>query len=226
MSIVLDPGGPRSQLLIAQAYAEEGLPCPDIDEQHQPIRLLYPRSFVEAVDEMPAEKVHDLCFVGGLYRSETFANRRWILDYARRHFTDRSYLLITDGGGHHERLGSYDATGIEPDVFIPKETPQADRAFFHRHYFQVLRSSEFTLCPAGDLPWSMRFFEAILCRSIPIVSDPLHVGRNELERAVGFRFLVVGEEPVYDEAAAEDNYRSFLQHHTLIHAGRNGPRSR
>lgn len=219
MTVVLDPGGPRSELLIAQSYVEEGLECPDVDERLAPTRLLYPRSFVEGVESMSRGKVHDFCFIGGLYRSETFESRRWIVDFAAQHFTGRSYLLITDGGQVHDRLGGFDHTGIEADVFVPKDTPPGARAFFHRHYFQVMRSSEFTLCPAGDLPWSMRFFEAIMCRSIPIVADLQHVGRNELERSIGYRVMLRDDEHIYDPSIVEENYRLFLDNQTLIGAG-------
>ena len=214
--IVLCPGGPRSEQLIAAAYREEGMAIPAIDERVTPIALLYPRSFVERVEAMPSEKVHDYCFIGGLYRPETRSNRSWILDFARRRFTDRSYLLLTDGAETHERLGPYDHTAEETDVFVPKEQPWGDRAFFHDHYFRTLRRSEFTLCPAGDLPWSMRFFEAVMCRSLPIVSDLEHVGRNAVERAIGYHVLLPEDDHVYDERAADENHRLFLQHQTLL----------
>lgn len=219
MTVVLNPGGPRSELLVAQSYEEEDLACPDVDERVAPIKLLYPRSFVESVERMSGAKVHDFCFIGSLYRPETFGNRRWIVDFAAQHFTHRSYLLITDGDADHRSIGSFDRTGVETDVFVPKETPPRDRAFFHHHYFQIMRSSEFTLCPAGDLPWSMRFFEAIMCRSIPIVADSEHVGRNELERSIGYRVMLRDDEHIYDESIAEENYRLFLQNQTLIPTG-------
>jgi len=216
VTIVLDPGGFRSELLIRQAYEEESLTCPDIDERRSPTMLLFPRSYVDAVNALPSQKRHDFCFVGGLYRPETFEQRRWILDYARRRFTDRSYLLLTDGANRHARLGAFDHTGVEPDVFIPKEVAPADRAFFHAHYFEVLRRSELTLCPAGDLPWSMRFFEAIMCRSIPIISDLAHAGRNDLERSIGYQVLLCDDEPIFDPAVAEHNYRLFIRYQTLL----------
>jgi hypothetical protein len=217
--IVLDPGGPRTILLIKQAYAEEGLECPDIDERTTMTKLLYPRSYVDAVNAMPGDKTYDYCFVGGLYRPETYPNREWILDFARHRFTDRSYLLVTDGEDGHERLGAYDRTGLERDVFVPKLAPPDERAFFHDHFFRVLRHSQFTLCPAGDVPWSMRFFEAIMCKSIPIVSDPAHVGRNELERAIGYQVYFRDNDHVYDDAIVHANFRRFLRHQTLIDSG-------
>jgi len=216
VTVVLEPGGARSALLIEHAYEEEGLVCPEIDERIAPTRLLYPRSYVETVEAMPGAKAHDYSFVGSLYRPELFEHRSWIVDFARRRFTDRSFLLLTDHDASHERLGSFDRTTIDRDVFVPKEVPEADRARFHPHYFQVLRSSQFTLCPAGDLPWSMRFFEAVMCRSIPIVADRQHMGRNDLERQIGYHAYLRDDEHVYDEDLAEDNYQRFLRCQTLL----------
>ncbi len=216
LPVLLEPGGPRSALLIQQAYAEEGIECPPIDERKAPIALLYPRSYVDAVAAMPEGKQYDYCFVGGLYRPETYPNRAWILGFAAARFTDRSYLLVTDPPVEYERVGSFDYTTIDRDVFVPKEAPWGERTYFHDHYFRVMRASRFTLCPAGDHPWSMRFFEAIMCRSIPIVSDRLHTGRNTLEQSIGYRVYLVDEDHVYDEEIVEDNFERFVRHQTLI----------
>jgi hypothetical protein len=214
--VLLQPSAPRAVLLIQRAYEEEGLECPNIDERRAPTKLLFPRSYVDAVDAMSGEKVHDYSFLGTLYRPETFEYRRWILDFVKTRFTERSYLLISDDHDGHVRLGSFDHTGDRRHVFVPKEVPLHERARFNPAYFEVLRHSEFTLCPAGDQPWSMRFFEAVMCRSIPIVSDPSHAGRNELERAIGYRFYLRDDDHVYDADLVEENHQRFLHHQTLI----------
>lgn len=214
--IFLYPGAPRPTLLIRQAYAEEGRACPDIDERVAPTALLFPRSYVEAVEAMHRTKAHDYSFMGTLYRPEIFEYRRWILDFAASRFTDRSYLLLSDGAGEHVRLGAFDHTGDRKDVFIPKEVPFDERAYFNPPYFEALRRTEFALCPAGDQPWSMRFFEAVLCRSIPIVSDPRHSGRNRVERAIGYHFALRDDEHVYREDLVEENFQLFLRHQTLM----------
>ena len=214
--IVLDLGGPRSALLIQQAFEEEGLPCPSIDERVAPTALLFPRSFVETVEHMPAHKTHDYSFVGGLFRPDTFPERAWILDFAARRFSDRSYLLLTDAEPDYAPIGPFDHTNMDSDVFVPRDVPSQDRAFFHDHYFRVLRASRFTLCPAGDAPWSMRFFEAIMCRSIPIVSDATHIGRNDRERAIGYHYYRREDDHVYDERIVDENFRTFVREQTLI----------
>ena len=214
--IILIPGGPRAVLLIRMAYEEEGLPCPPIDERAVATRLLFPRSFVEAVNEMPNDKIHDYCFMGGLYRADTYASRRWILDFARDRFTKRSHLLISDGQEQHATLGSFDHTGSAHSVFVPRDLPEHERAYFNPPYFETLRHSEFTLCPAGDLPWSMRFFEAIMCRSIPVVADRQHTGRNSLERGIGYGVELRDQQHRYRQDIVEENFQLFLKYQTLI----------
>jgi hypothetical protein len=208
--------GFRSVLLHQQAYDEEGIPSPDVDERVEPVCLLYPRSWVQAVDAMPDERDLDYSFMGSLYRPEVYANRAWILDFARERFTPRSFLLLSEEPEGYRRLGPYDRTGSSEGVWVPKDAPRADRGFFNPSYFGVLRRSRFALCPAGDKPWSLRLFEAVLCGAIPIVEDHSHVGHNELERSLGYRAYLADEAHEYDPDIAAHNRRLFLEHQTLI----------
>jgi hypothetical protein len=178
--------------------------------------LLYPRSWIDAVNAMPSEKTYDYSFIGTLYRPETWPHRAWILDFVEQRFTDKSYFLLSEDSPEHIRLGSFDRTGIDTDVFVPKNVPWLDRAYFNAAFYRILRASQFALCPMGDAPWSMRFFEAILCRSIPIVSDLRHTGRNRYEREIGYRVYFPDDDHVWDEDIVEENYRLFIEHQTLI----------
>lgn len=42
-------------------------------------------------------------------------------------------------------------------------------------YFGVMQNSKFVLCPNGDFVWTYRFFEAIMCGSIPIVEETCEI---------------------------------------------------
>ena len=35
----------------------------------------------------------------------------------------------------------------------------------NKFYFETMTQSKFVLCPAGDAPWSFRFYETIMCHS-------------------------------------------------------------
>ena len=87
-------------------------------------------------------------------------------------------------------------------------------------------TSRFTLAPAGDMPWSLRFFEAIMAGSIPILTNQRHAGRNHDERALGYKYLLVSEYVArrkrfpgaapYCAAWADHNLAIFLEHQSYI----------
>jgi hypothetical protein len=58
-------------------------------------------------------------------------------------------------------------------------------------YFNIMSNYKFTLCPNGDFVWTYRFFEAILCGSIPIIEQ-------ECNLYDGFKFYTKKETHIYD----------------------------
>lgn len=210
------PPGPRSLVLHRRAWDEEGLPYPEIRMKYLPFALKYPRSFVERVQKMSSRKVYDYCFIGALFRSDTYENRKWIIDFARKRFSVKSYLCITDPPRDYKPLGPYDLSldkkGVRP---IPKDLPPSERAFFDTEYFQIMCQARFTLCPAGDEPWSMRFFESVMCRSVPILERSSHAWRNHLERRIGYRFYRIEDQHEFRSHIVEANYKKFIRHQTL-----------
>lgn len=69
-------------------------------------------------------------------------------------------------------------------------------------YFQQLSNCRFTLCPDGDYSWTYRFFEAVLCGSIPVVETDCDVYS-------GFHYLHFDDaisDHADDEAWAQANY--------------------
>lgn len=234
--------GPRSYQLMLMAYEEAALPVPGTRslwgrrrfhtmpedqrflwfKDREPQVLLYPQSFVDRIVTLPHGKRYDFNFLGLLYPPNVLPHRRWIVDFAREHFGEDSYFCITslEGCDAYEPLGSFDhtltnATRGEKRL-VPKEMPRKDRTTFDTTYFAVMAQSRFTLCPRGDMPWSMRFFESILCGSIPIVEERTHTGRNELERGIGYRYYRVGDTLYYHEDWVVENYRLFIENQTLI----------
>jgi hypothetical protein len=79
-------------------------------------------------------------------------------------------------------------------------------------YYQQLSLSFYGISPIGDCPWSYRFFEAIMCKAIPILGD------NEDDRfAKSFFFLRDSSEHFYDKSAADSNFQIFVKNHTLAY---------
>ena len=93
---------------------------------------------------------------------------------------------------------------------------------FDPSYFDTLCASEMALAPAGDGPWSRRFFEAVLCCAIPIVQRPEHSGRTDDERQLGYHFYVydpTSSDYRYREDWANANLQLLLRTATLLNPG-------
>lgn len=78
-------------------------------------------------------------------------------------------------------------------------------------YYKKMSSSFFGLSPVGDCPWSYRFFEAIMCKSIPILGD----NDNDIY-SKNFFHSRDSEKHIYDVLDANENYKRLLQNHVLL----------
>jgi len=191
---------------------------------HRPICqdfALYPQRFYKTVEKLDHKKTINFCFIGA-YKidNKTVENRKWILDFIRNNFTDSSYLQFTDKKTkeNYQSMGNFDYT-LRRSGFVPKEHPIKMRNRFDEHYFKQLSKSQFTLCPAGDAMWSMRFYEALMCKSIPIVNNANEIGRSRAESELDYKYYLTSEQPVYREDWVEYNYEIFLKYHTLENLG-------
>ena len=178
---------------------------------------LYPKRFYKKIEKFDHNKTIDFCFIGGFKTDKrTQENRQWILDFIRTHFTYSSYLQFTDKSTKqsHDSMGSFDYTHRRVG-FVPKENPVRIRNMFDENYFKHLVRSKFTLCPAGDNFWSMRFYEALMCKSIPIVNDKNETFRSKSESELDYKYYLTTDCHVYREDWVEHNYELFLRYHTL-----------
>jgi len=227
----------RMKFLYLQAFLEENkLFNPnDHDEDKKDCIMLYPRSYVDRINNTMnnyTDRDIDYNFMGTLFFTKTFKNRRWIIEFMQKKFSDKSYLVLTDAsqkvcpkrwkehtGG--KPLGVYDKTmeHNKNNTYIPIPvncTKYDDYIFFDNNYFNIMCRSKFTLCPAGDAPWSMRFFEAIMCKSIPILEKHEHKGRNNAEKNIGYKYYLKDEEHIYREDWVNYNYDLFIKSNTLL----------
>lgn len=216
------PFSSRLLLLWNLSFENEGLEIKKIsNSEQQLVSCLFPRHFVERVFSLSHEKSYDYCFRGALKGDQvTEDNRRWILKFVGQRFSVDSYFQATDSAslrGPRIARGAFDYT-FRKSGFVPKENPRQQRAHFDEEYFSVMCASQFTLCPAGDAPWSMRFFEAILSGSLPIVETFEHTGRNETERQLGYTyFLSEAAEFKFSPIFVKRNLEIFLTKQTLLH---------
>jgi len=177
---------------------------------------LYPRSYYKTVEKYDCKKKIDYCFIGAYEIDEkTKKNRAWIIDFIKRNFNDESYLQFTDSvtKANYVKLGCFDYT-LKVVGFVPKEHPKKNRNFFDENYFQKMSQSKFALCPAGDACWSMRFYEALMCKSLPIVSNKNETYRTNAESKLNYKYYLKNDHHVYRKDWAEHNYNIFLRYHT------------
>lgn len=145
--------------------------------------------------------------------------RRWVMDFAKTHFSDPDFVNVTDAKSCHDYkapIGSFDRSfGRTSEPLDSKSDP----------YFSVLALSNFTLCPGGDEPWSMRLYEAAAAGSMPVIksrAEDLSPGvRGDLfglaVQAVQDLFHTTdAENPTYSEALIEENRRTFIKYHTFL----------
>jgi len=77
--------------------------------------------------------------------------------------------------------------------------------------------SRFILCPAGDAPWSFRYYETLMCKSIPVVISSNHIYRTKEEATIPYRYILadkIGEIVEYNDMV-EVNTNLFKKYHML-----------
>lgn len=156
-----------------QAAAEVGILNPVIKIDHKrPVTRLNEITktliFPKRILDYKADKDIDVIFIGQISESR----KEFLAEIAEK----------------------YPGTVIIPSLNgRTKETKNWDES-----YFRKMSRAKFTACPAGELPWSYRFFEAVLLRAIPIVDEPVDIYE-------GYHFLRIGEPLEYDESMVERN---------------------
>lgn len=62
-----------------------------------------------------------------------------------------------------------------PDRKVHVSSSTIGRAFptkaWDDEYWEMLGRSKFIICPDGDFTWTYRFFEAVMCKAIPVVEN-------------------------------------------------------
>lgn len=209
--------GYRFKRFTLMAYGESHLPLPS-GIMTIPV---FPKGFLDNFDDMSFEKNIDYNFIGCIYINQGVeCNRQWTLEFAKTHFTNDSYFRLNSNEDFekHEVLGDFDYTfSYEAPRFVEKYLRMnLKRCRFDRDYFDVMCRSKFTLCPTGDEPWSQRFFDAIMSRSIPILEKKEHCGLYPPQRELGYKFYLLGDDYVYRQDWVDYNYDLFLQKQTLF----------
>ncbi len=204
---------PKCRMWYDDARREKGI-TGEIDYRY----AKYPMSFYKRVENFSKEKRYDFCFIGSfLVDKPTSENRKWIVDFVNERFNNHSYLQFTDKISKKslKPFGSFDYTHRRVG-FVPKEKPINQRNYFDKNYYQKMCESKFTLCPSGDSFWSMRFYEALMCKSIPIVISKDETFRSEAESLLDYKYYLASEpNPEYRQDWVDHNYEIFIKYHTF-----------
>lgn len=209
---------PRLQLLLEQSCSESKINSNTITKEY----ALYPNSWIQSINNMTKNKYYSFNFIGGLHTDDkTYTNRNWLLPYIKNNSLNKnSYIAFTDKKSKqiHKKMGDFDYTHTIQG-FVPKMN--TTHLYFDNHYFSIMCQSKFTLCPAGDSPWSMRFYESILCHSIPIVQYKSHSYRNAIEQKIPYYFYTIDDNCIeYNSSKAKKNYELFIKYHTRKYMGK------
>jgi len=169
------------------------------------------------------EKKYDFCFIGSIQSAPE--RRDWVIDFAKKYFTNNSIFVNTDNDADWKLLGNFDKTR-ENKGFAPKKLPFPDNQSRNvqfrevnenEYYFKSMCESKFILCPAGDAPWSFRIYETMLCRSIPIVETVHHTYRSDEEAKLDYMYLLANDiDKIKDVMTNEKKYTEMVNANNAI----------
>ena len=67
---------------------------------------IFSEKYYNEINELNHEKKYDFCFIGSINSSVN--NRKWVIDFAKKHFTNNSIFVNTDNNPNWILLGVYD----------------------------------------------------------------------------------------------------------------------
>lgn len=246
----MDVDAPKALYMYERAQKEEG----NISVKghpRKPYLIMWPRSYVKKFDEILSsvpKKIHKYNFVGSSWEGGRVRGpaRAWIMPFVKEHFSEKDYFVDVMGKAKFNSSFDSSASWIHRQKSLAKgiKLDSVHVKDFDDNYFKSMAESEFTLCPAGDSPWSYRFVEAMFMKSIPIVKDSGEANTEEVNCGwprsscfdrtnkvfknkelkftpnIGFHYYVYNPDPnfqyVYNETWAEENLKLVRQHHTLM----------
>ena len=181
---------------------------------------IFAKKYYNEIKDLNHSNKYDYCFIGSI--NSCRERREWVIQFAKTHFTKDSIFINTDNNSNWELLGEYDLSKNNNLFFCPKE--QQDYLSKHVQYrevhenipyFEAMCQSKYCLCPAGDSPWSFRFYEVLMCGSIPIVESWHHTYRTIEESKIKYNYVLHDHitRHVFDTNIIDHNTEIFETHH-------------
>ncbi len=201
-----------------EALIEKGI---HQDANWSPPIALFSKKYYDEICELNHDKIYDFCFIGSI--NSNYERRRWVIDFAKNHFTNNSIFINTDNDPNWASLGAFDYS-TKKSCYCPRNMPdnQSKRVQYrvvkeNLEYFENMCKSKYCLCPAGDAPWSFRFYEVLMCKSIPIVESWHHTYRTKEEANINYKYVLhqdIDNDISYHDYVNE-NTRIFENYHLL-----------
>ena len=181
----------------------------------------FSNKYYNEISSLNHDKIHDFCFIGSI--NSNYEKRIWVIDFAKKYFTKNSIFIDTSNDPNWVSLGSFDYThktsGYCPKNMSNNQSKKVQYRVVSENidYFETMCKSKYCLCPAGDAPWSFRFYEVLMCKSIPIVESWHHTYRTMQEAIINYKYVLhenIENDIEYDEYVNE-NTRIFEKYHLL-----------
>lgn len=176
---------------------------------------LFSHAYYNDINCLNSEKIYDYCFIGSINSAPE--RRQWILDFAKKFFTANSIFINTDTNSNWTSLGEFDYTDKQLG-YCPKDQQdnQSKRVQYRKvsenvFYFETMKKSKFVLCPCGDSSWSFRFYETLMCKSLPIVESQHHTYRTMSESKIKYKYLLYT-----DTLPSDVDYCNLINENTKI----------
>jgi hypothetical protein len=148
--------------------------------------------------------------------NSNYKARQWVINFAKRYFTNNSIFINTDNDPNWTLLGEFDYSN-KILGFCPKNLPNNQSKHVQYRvvnenidYFEKMCKSKYLLCPAGDSTWSFRFYEVLMCKSIPIVESWHHTYRTKEEANIKYKYVL------YKDIEIDIIYDDYINENTII----------
>jgi hypothetical protein len=190
-------------------HMEDALIENDLDTEiatSNPHIAIFARKYYSDLQKLDDTKKYDFCFIGSIQSAPKV--REWVITFAKENFTEKSIFINTDNDPDWKLLGSFDyshlALGFSPKATNDTQSRDAQYRIIseNRFYFETMRKSLYVLCPAGDSAWSFRFYETLMCKSIPVVITWHNTYRTKEESNLQYIYVNLN----HTEAARKNEY--------------------
>ena len=67
---------------------------------------IFSKKYYTDIQKLKKEKKYDYCFIGSI--NSCIEKRKWVIDFAKKYFTEKSVFINTDKNNSYESLGLFD----------------------------------------------------------------------------------------------------------------------